>query len=61
MVDFNAHFNGEKFVKPHDRCSELLMQFLASNKSNNLVSVTTLRVCTGALSTFVSYSGEQLS
>ena len=58
MGDFNAHFNGEKFVKPHDRRSNLFMQFLASN---NLISINTLRICTGALSTFVSYTGEQLS
>ena len=58
MGDFNVHFNGEKFVKPHDSRSDLFMQFLASN---NLISINTLRMCTGALSTFVSYTGEQLS
>ena len=39
MGDFNAHFNGEKFIKPHDRRSNLFLQFLASN---NLISISTL-------------------
>ena len=34
------------------------MQFLASN---NLISINTLQMCSGALSTFVLYTGEQLS
>ena len=58
MGDFNAHFNGEKFIKPHDRRTNLFLQFLASN---NLISINTLEMCTGAMSTYVSYSGEQYS
>ena len=58
MEDFNAHFNGEKFIKPHDRRSNLFLQFIASN---NLISINTLEMCTGAMSTYVSYSGEQYS
>ena len=58
MGDFNAHFNGEKYVKPHDRRSALFLQFLAGN---NLLSINTLQMYIGAWSTFVSYSGEQFS
>ena len=58
MGDFNAHINGRIFVKPHDRRSAIFSNFLATN---NLIPVNTLSLCTGADSTFVSYSGEHTS
>lgn len=58
MGDFNAHSNGQVFVKRHDRRSVLFHQLLSDN---NLLSVNTLPICTGASSTFVSYSGEYTS
>ena len=58
MGDFNAHLNGRTFVKFHDRRSKLLKQLLSVN---NLLSVNTLPLCTGASTTFVSYSGEYTS
>ena len=58
MGDFNAHVNGKQFVKPHDRRSALFSRFLASN---NLVSLNTLPLYTGAWSSFVSNSGEHTS
>ena len=58
MGDFNAHKNGRVFLKGHDRRSNLLQQFLSGN---NFLSVNTLPLCTGATSTFVSYSGEYTS
>lgn len=58
MGDFNAHRNGQSFVKCHDRRSTLLHQLLSNN---NFLSVNTLPICTGASSTFVSYSGEYTS
>ena len=58
MGDFNAHVNGKQFVKPHNRRSALFSRFLASN---NFVSLNTLPLCTGAWSSFVSYSGEHTS
>ena len=58
MGDFNAHLNGATYIKPADGRSGLLTQFLVGN---NLVSINTLPTCIGAMSTYVSYSGEQLS
>ena len=58
MGDFNAHRNGRVFLKGHDRRSNLLQQFLTGN---NFVAINTLPLCTGATSTFVSYSGEYTS
>ena len=58
MGDFNAHLNGRTFVKFHDRRSKLFKQLLSVN---NLLSVNTLPLCTGASTTFVSYSGEYTS
>ena len=58
MGDFNAHINGRIFVKPHDRRSAILSNFLVTN---NLIPVNTLSICTGADSTFLSYSGEHTS
>ena len=58
MGDINAHINGRNFVKPHDRRSTLLSNFLVTH---NLIPVNTLNMCTGADSTFVSYSGEHTS
>ena len=55
MGDLNAHQNGSTFFKRYDRRSVILRDFLAYN---NLVSVNTVPVCTGANATFVSYSGE---
>ena len=58
MGGFNAHINGRNFVKPHDRRSTLFSNFLVTH---NLIPVNTLDMCTGADSTFVSYSGEHTS
>ena len=58
MGDINAHINGRNFVKPHDRRSTLFSNFLVTH---NLIPVNTLDMCTGADSTFVSYSGEDTS
>ena len=58
MGDFNAHRNGRVFLKGHDRRSNLLQQFLTGN---NFVAINTLPLCTGASSTYVSYSGEYTS
>lgn len=58
MGDFNAHRNGPIFVKRHDRRSTMLHHLISTY---NLVSVNTLSVCTGASTTFVSYSGEYTS
>ena len=58
MGDFNAHRNGRVFLKGHDMRSNLLQQFLTGN---TFVAINTLPLCTGATSTFVSYSGEYTS
>ena len=58
MGDFNAHNNGQLFLKRHDRRSPLLNQFVSGN---NLSIANTLTICTGSLSTFVSYCGQYTS
>ena len=55
MGDFNAHQNGSSCFKRYDSRSVILRDFLAFN---NLVSINSLPICTGANSTFVSYTGE---
>ena len=58
MGDFNAHINGQVFLKRHDRRSHILKQFLSGN---NLSIANTLDLCTGTPSTFVSYCGQYTS
>ena len=55
MGDFNAHINVQLFLKRHDRRSHLLNQFVSGN---NFSIANTLTICTGSLSTFVSYCGQ---
>ena len=58
MGDFNAHINGQLFIKCHDRRSHIFNQFLSENK---LSIANTLDLCTGTPSTFVSYCGQYTS
>ena len=58
MGDFNAHINGQLFIKCHDRRSHIFNQFLSENK---LSIANTLDLCTGTPSTFVFYCGQYIS
>ena len=53
MGDFNSHLNGEKFQKHLDKRSFCLQQLL---NTNSYVSANVLPECTGAPTTFLSYS-----
>ena len=52
MGDFNAHLQGERFIKNTDVRGKYLLDMM---KYHNLVSVNTLPICTGATASFVSY------
>ena len=58
MGDFNAHINGQLFLKRNNRRSHIFKQFLSGN---NLSIANTLDLCTGTPSTFVSYCGQYTS
>ena len=51
MGDFNAHLQGERFIKDTDVRGKYLLDMM---KYHNLASVNTLPICTGATASFVS-------
>ena len=58
MGDFNAHLQGNMFIKLNDARSKLLLDFLTKH---NMVAIDTMPFCKGAISSFVSYCGNSES
>ena len=58
MGDFNAHLQGQTFIKATDERGRYLLDMLSYH---NLVAVDTLPICTGATASFVSYGDAHVS
>ena len=55
MGDFNAHLQGERYIKPTDDRGAYLLDLM---NYHNLVSLNTLPLCSGVAASFVSYDGK---
>ena len=55
LGDFNAHLQGERYIKPTDDRGAYLLELM---NYHNLASLNTLPLCSGAAASFVSYDGK---